>query len=121
MSASIDKLEDEKGRDTQSALDEKRPASELSSEIYDGDEALQLVGAERTAQFSEEYNLKLRRKLVSSLGHPGDGYLYVCFRQDGVIIPICAAVYFTQFLDKTSLNYARYVFKMKIKHHVDSP
>jgi len=29
-----------------------------------GDEALQLVGAERKEQFSEEYNLKLRRKLV---------------------------------------------------------
>ncbi|KAF8517835.1 MFS general substrate transporter [Gautieria morchelliformis] len=88
MPASIDKLEDEKRRDMQSALDEKRPASELSNDVYDGDEALQLVGAERTAQFSEEYNLKLRRKL------------------DRVIPPICAAVYFTQFLDKTSLNYA---------------
>ena len=30
----------------------------------DGDEALKLVGREREAQFSEEYNLKLRRKLV---------------------------------------------------------
>lgn len=30
----------------------------------DGDEALRLVGAVRTTQFSEEYNLKLRRKLV---------------------------------------------------------
>jgi MFS transporter, ACS family, allantoate permease len=29
-----------------------------------GDEALQLVGAERKDRFSEEYNLKLRRKLV---------------------------------------------------------
>jgi len=29
-----------------------------------GDEALKLVGAERKQQFSEEYNLKLRRKLV---------------------------------------------------------
>ncbi|KAK7695716.1 hypothetical protein QCA50_000352 [Cerrena zonata] len=54
----------------------------------DGDEALKLVGRERVAQFSEEYNRKLRRKL------------------DLVIPPICAAVYFTQFLDKTSLNYA---------------
>ncbi|KAJ6614320.1 MFS general substrate transporter [Mycena sp. CBHHK59/15] len=54
----------------------------------DGDEALRLVGTLRTAQFSEEYNLKLRRKL------------------DLLIPPLCAAVYFTQFLDKTSLNYA---------------
>ncbi|KAJ7129764.1 MFS general substrate transporter [Mycena epipterygia] len=54
----------------------------------DGDEALRLVGTVRTAQFSEEYNLKLRRKL------------------DLLIPPLCAAVYFTQFLDKTSLNYA---------------
>lgn len=28
------------------------------------DEALQLVGKERTAEFSEEFNRKLRRKLV---------------------------------------------------------
>ncbi|KAL6299108.1 MFS general substrate transporter [Sparassis latifolia] len=54
----------------------------------EGDEALKLVGKERTAEFSEEYNRKLRRKL------------------DLLIIPLCAAVYFTQFLDKTSLNYA---------------
>lgn len=68
MSVSPDKIEDEKANDAQIALDEKRPASELStsSDILDGDEALHLVGAERTAQFSEEYNRKLRRKLVSS-------------------------------------------------------
>lgn len=33
----------------------------------DGDEALKLVGKERTVHFSEEYNAKLRRKLVSIL------------------------------------------------------
>ncbi|KAJ3559842.1 hypothetical protein NM688_g98 [Phlebia brevispora] len=55
---------------------------------YEGDEALKLVGRERTVEFSDEYNKKLRRKL------------------DLVIPPLCAAVYFTQFLDKTSLNYA---------------
>ena len=71
---SIDK-HDEKGRELQSPLDEKRPASELSSEFLDGDEALHLVGAERTAHFSEEYNLKLRRKLVSSLCLE----IHVCF------------------------------------------
>ncbi|KAI0028693.1 MFS general substrate transporter [Vararia minispora EC-137] len=52
------------------------------------DEALRLVGKVRTAQFSDEYNRRLRRKL------------------DWWIPPLCAAVYFTQFLDKTSLNYA---------------
>ncbi|KAI0352702.1 MFS general substrate transporter [Trametes cingulata] len=79
---------------------EKKPSrdDEKDSEAYDvtvsiaesveGDEALKLVGRERTAQFSEEYNKKLRRKL------------------DLLIPPLCAAVYFTQFLDKTSLNYA---------------
>ncbi|KAL5527492.1 hypothetical protein ACEPAG_6283 [Sanghuangporus baumii] len=76
-----------------SPLDEKTPTIEVSSEeasinVRDGDEALELVGMRRTAQFSEEYNLKLRRKL------------------DLTIPPLCAAVYFTQFLDKTSLNYA---------------
>ncbi|KAJ3490314.1 hypothetical protein NLI96_g1551 [Meripilus lineatus] len=54
----------------------------------DGDEALKLVGREREVQFSDEYNRKLRNKL------------------DRIIPPLCAAVYFTQFLDKTSLNYA---------------
>ncbi|KAH7920805.1 MFS general substrate transporter [Leucogyrophana mollusca] len=53
-----------------------------------GDEALRLVGTQAKQHFSEEYNLKLRRKL------------------DFVIPTIAAAVYFTQFLDKTSLNYA---------------
>ncbi|KAH8118441.1 MFS general substrate transporter [Phellopilus nigrolimitatus] len=54
----------------------------------DGDEALELVGTHRTVHFSEEFNNKVRRKL------------------DWTIPPLCAAVYFTQFLDKTSLNYA---------------
>ncbi|KAL5526502.1 hypothetical protein ACEPAF_8226 [Sanghuangporus sanghuang] len=74
-------------------LDEKTPSYEVSSdgvsiEATDGDEALELVGMRRTAQFSEEYNLRLRKKL------------------DWVIPPLSAAVYFTQYLDKTSLNYA---------------
>ncbi|KAI0321878.1 MFS general substrate transporter [Amylostereum chailletii] len=54
--------------------DEKYPAS--------------VTEEERDAHFSEEYNLRLRKKL------------------DRWIPPLCAAVYFTQFLDKTSLNYA---------------
>ncbi|EPQ59295.1 MFS general substrate transporter [Gloeophyllum trabeum ATCC 11539] len=71
-------------------VDEKRGPLTTVSEVSsaEGDEALQLVGKERTAQFSDEYNRKLRRKL------------------DLWIPPLCAAVYFTQFLDKTSLNYA---------------
>ncbi|KAF8885604.1 major facilitator superfamily domain-containing protein [Infundibulicybe gibba] len=59
-----------------------------SLDLQRGDEALKLIGARRTTQFTEEYNKKLRRKL------------------DKLIIPLCAAVYFTQLLDKTSLNYA---------------
>ncbi|PPQ83745.1 hypothetical protein CVT24_007788 [Panaeolus cyanescens] len=75
----------------------KRPHSECSfveksvsvdSDFKDGDEALRHIGAERTAQFSEEYNLKLRKKI------------------DRLIPPLCAAVFFTQYLDDTSLNYA---------------
>ncbi|KZW03974.1 MFS general substrate transporter [Exidia glandulosa HHB12029] len=71
--------------------EEKRPdrvGVETAVESVDGDEALKLVGLERADIFTEEYNAKLRRKL------------------DWVIPPVCAAVYFTQFLDKTSLNYA---------------
>lgn len=66
MSPSDEKHDNEKRRDVQEVLDEKRPASELSAEPVDGDEALRLVGAERTVQFSQEYNLRLRRKLVCS-------------------------------------------------------
>ena len=72
---SVDKHDREKGRDIDSPLDEKRPASELSSELFDGDEALRLVGAVRTAHFSEEYNLKLRRKLVRN-SYP---WMHICF------------------------------------------
>jgi hypothetical protein len=34
--------------------------------LYEGDEALGLVGSQRSAEFTEEYFLKLRRKLVSA-------------------------------------------------------
>ena len=49
--------------------DEKTPTIDASSveasiDVSDGDEALVLVGMHRTAQFSEDYNLKLRRKLA---------------------------------------------------------
>ncbi|OCH93601.1 MFS general substrate transporter [Obba rivulosa] len=60
----------------------------LEVDFRDRDEALKLVGMERTAEFSEEHYKKLRRKL------------------DMVIPPLCAAVYCTQYLDKTALSYA---------------
>lgn len=56
-------------------LDEVEKSSQLenyddklgldSLDTSDGDAALQLVGAQAAAHFSEEYNRKLRRKLVS--------------------------------------------------------
>ncbi|KAJ3575970.1 hypothetical protein NP233_g750 [Leucocoprinus birnbaumii] len=71
------------------SIDEKiESSSQDSVDLLRGDEALRLVDAENVVKFSEEYNLRLRRKL------------------DWVIPPLCASVYFTQFLDKTSLNYA---------------
>lgn len=48
-------------------VDEKRAVDSDTVSFVDtlnGDEALQLVGRERTAEFSEEYNKRLRRKLV---------------------------------------------------------
>ncbi|KAG6872747.1 hypothetical protein C0995_006949 [Termitomyces sp. Mi166 len=85
--------ESEKLETKSAVVVDKKPVDENAEEkntfvIQEGDEALRLIGAERTVQFSEEYNRKLRRKL------------------DLLIPPLCAAVYFTQFLDKTSLNYA---------------
>ncbi|KAJ7047446.1 MFS general substrate transporter [Mycena alexandri] len=77
----------EKGSVDVQVHDEKVESTSTIDSV-DGDEALRLVGTARTTQFSEEYNLKLRRKL------------------DLLIPPLAAAVYFTQFLDKTSLNYA---------------
>jgi hypothetical protein len=80
------------------ARDEK-VADTVTINSVEGDEALRLVGTARTAQFSEEYNRKLRRKLVgvfSSVWYfPSSSFRAV---QDLLIIPLCAAVYFTQFL-----------------------
>ncbi|KAG9317546.1 MFS general substrate transporter [Chiua virens] len=59
-------------------LEEKLDSSPLDA--ADGDEALQLVGAEATEHFSDEFNRRLRRKL------------------DFVIPTIAAAVYFSQYL-----------------------
>ena len=86
---------------------EKRPPSEVNYDLEGGDEALHLVGAQRMTEYTEEFNLKLRRKLVSGSNH-SQSLLNFTLPQDLLIPPICAAVYFTQFLDKTSLNYARY-------------
>ncbi|EIN03461.1 MFS general substrate transporter [Punctularia strigosozonata HHB-11173 SS5] len=72
--------------DEKQALDVPEAYEAESNEFVD--EALQLVGRERHALFSDEYNLQLRRKL------------------DLWIPPLCGLVYFTQFLDKTSINYA---------------
>lgn len=50
-----------------SPIDEKHAVdSEVASvtNTLDGDEALELVGKERTQQFSEDYNKRLLRKLV---------------------------------------------------------
>ena len=48
-------------------VDEKHVVDSDTASYVDtleGDEALQLVGRERTAEFSEDYNRRLRRKLV---------------------------------------------------------
>ncbi|TDL29351.1 MFS general substrate transporter [Rickenella mellea] len=95
MSSDLQDLKEKSSREASAR--ESRVSDEKSERLHDdisdldsrdGDEALQLVGTRRTAEFTEEYNAKLRAKL------------------DRVIPPLCAAVYFTQFLDKTSLNYA---------------
>ncbi|VDB97560.1 unnamed protein product [Peniophora sp. CBMAI 1063] len=69
-----------------------------------GDEALKLVGRERVQMFSDEYNTNLRRKLVRVATFPD--FATSDSGKDWWIPPLCAAVQFTQFLDKQSLNYA---------------
>ena len=59
----------ESGKVSDSPVDEKHvvdPEVVSVSDTVDGDEALELVGKERTQQFSEEYNKRLLRKLVRS-------------------------------------------------------
>lgn len=47
------------------SADEKHVSGSITSQDHmDGDEALQLVGKERLTKFSDEYNRRLRRKLV---------------------------------------------------------
>ncbi|KAH9938379.1 MFS general substrate transporter [Fomitopsis serialis] len=70
-------------------VDEKVAVDEISVDGLDyKDEALRLVGMERKEQYTDEQYLRVRRKL------------------DWVIPPLCGAVYFTQYLDKTALSYA---------------
>lgn len=45
-------------------IDNENNGERSSFDIEEGDAALKLIGAERTVQFSDEYNCKLRRKLV---------------------------------------------------------
>lgn len=74
-------------------------ATITESQAEDGDEALKLVGRERKVKFSQEYNRKLRRKLVRPvLSAILLEDLYSLLLQDLLIPPLCAAVYFTQFL-----------------------
>ena len=98
---------DSSGEKTPRSIDEEKAFDATTTTISevaessDGDEALRLVGRERTAQFSDEYNRKLRRKLVSG-SHDLPAFLTNSTRcvteQDMIIPPLCAAVYFTQFL-----------------------
>lgn len=44
---------------------EERFADDKTSNDENGDDALQIVSTQRSAQFSDEYYVKLRRKLVS--------------------------------------------------------
>lgn len=98
-----------------------------SIEVDFADEALRLVGTERTRHFSEEYNLKLRRKLVNHLvfnvmnsdsgltrGRTGTSCHSV---RPCTLLSICRAIRasltWLQLTladrDKNSLNYARHV------------
>ena len=72
-------------------------ADSAEVDFRDKDEALRLVGLERTAQFSEEYYAKLRRKFVSLRHTIVKASLLTRNPQDFVIPPLCAAVYCTQY------------------------
>ena len=61
----------------------------------DGDEALKLVGRERETQFSEEYNAKIRRKLVCPFLNQCS-YSHTHFGQQGSCYPAylcCSLLY----------------------------
>jgi ACS family allantoate permease-like MFS transporter len=62
-SSAVKNLEEvEKSSQLQDTYDEKLELDSIDAS--NGDEALQLVGSQATEHFSEEYNRKLRRKLV---------------------------------------------------------
>ena len=56
----------------------------------DGDEALKLVGRERQVQFSEEYNRKLRNKLVKCKKHPPP-YMYLILVLNRIVSSLLCA------------------------------
>ena len=66
-------------------------------QVFEGDEALRLVGTE-AHKFSEDYNRRLRNKLVRRVRAHYTILALLTDQQDKVIVPITAAVYFTQFL-----------------------
>jgi ACS family allantoate permease-like MFS transporter len=76
-------------------VQEKAVDEQTSFDQSHGDDALQLVGSQRTTQFSEAYYARLRRKLVSrdSLRAGNTPHHYI---QDWWIPPLAASVYFTQ-------------------------
>ena len=91
---------DEKA-DSGSPIDEKSPSVEVATDeasldVRDGDEALELVGMRRTGQFSEEYFLKLRGKLVClfAVSYVFRGVLLKSFKCIGLDYPtpLCGSV-----------------------------
>jgi len=67
FSVMIANIQEQEIKEVEKKSHEEESFNEKSSiDLDHGDEALRLIGAERTAQFSEEYNEKLKRKLVHS-------------------------------------------------------
>lgn len=63
MSSILEKIDDNRitGRESRRTSPVSLPTQLDTS---NADEALKVVGAQRTAKFSDEYNIKLRRKIV---------------------------------------------------------
>jgi hypothetical protein len=59
-------LSDEKTHQKDQTVVEERLVDDKTTNDENGDDALHIVGTQRSAQFSDEYYLKLRRKLVST-------------------------------------------------------
>lgn len=65
MHQASEPLEEKRSMDQKSVDEKVVEATSISSvDFRHGDEALKLIDAENAVKFSEEYNLKLRRKLV---------------------------------------------------------